>query len=196
MNYLGHAFLSLDDEYLLAGNMMGDFVKGKSSLETYEPRIRTGIMLHRKIDSYTDSHLAVSKAKNIFRETYQLYAGAVTDIAFDHFLANDPKFFPTENELFQFTQTTYQKLGKHQDVFPEPLKAIFPYMQSQNWLYHYRTLNGIQKSLSGLQKRAPNMPPIEEAYKLLVGYYYQLNQYYFEFIDDIIHYVKVELSAQ
>lgn len=196
MNYLGHAFLSMNDEYLLTGNMIGDYVKGMQSLQNYPDAVRKGIMLHRKIDSFTDAHIAVSRAKIYFREVYELYAGAVVDIVFDHFLANDPKHFTSEKVLFDFSQASYTHLEKHSNYFPEKFANLFPYMQSQNWLYNYRTLKGTEQSLHGLYHRAGQMPDIGDAYKTLVSHYYQLNQCYYEFIDDVIRYVKVELSGQ
>ena len=132
MNYLGHAYLSMGNEEVLAGNMMGDYVKGKAVLETYPDGIRKGLMLHRKIDSFTDAHPAVSRAKVFFRKDYDLYAGAIVDIIFDHFLANDPKHFASETALFTFTQNTYSALNKYSTIFPEKFADMFPYMQSQN----------------------------------------------------------------
>ncbi|HTN45882.1 MAG TPA: ACP phosphodiesterase [Flavipsychrobacter sp.] len=194
MNYLGHAFLSMGDEELLTGNMIGDYVKGKIALDDYPPGIKRGLILHRRIDSFTDSHAAVARAKNYFREKYELYAGAVVDIVFDHFLANDPKHFISEKALWDFTQQTYATLEKNSTYFPEKYSMIFPYMKSHNWLYGYRTLKGIQKSLDGLQRRAKYMPDAENAYKTLVGHYYLLSQCYYDFIDDASRFVKVTLT--
>ena len=56
MNFLFHMLLSGNDEQLLVGNFMGDFVKGPLQ-ERFEPRIRQGVMLHRKIDSYDDGQI-------------------------------------------------------------------------------------------------------------------------------------------
>ena len=53
MNFLFHMLLSGNDEQLLVGNFIGDFVKGPLQ-ERFEPRIRQGVMLHRQIDSYAD----------------------------------------------------------------------------------------------------------------------------------------------
>lgn len=174
--------------------MIGDYVKGMQPLQEYPDAVRKGIMLHRKIDTFTDSHAAVARAKIYFREVYELYAGAVVDIVFDHFLANDPKHFSSEKALFDFSQHTYSLLEKNTSFFPEKFARLFPYMQSQNWLYNYRTLKGTEQSLRGLHHRAKHMPDVEEAYKTLIGHYYQLNQCYFEFMDDAVAYVKVELS--
>src|SRR4051812_5785042 len=108
MNYLGHAFLSFGDTDILAGNMIGDHVKGMLALDGYPAGIRKGIMLHRAIDSYTDGHSATQRAKLLFRQEYRLYAGAIMDTLYDHFLANDPKFFSTAESLFAFSENVYQ----------------------------------------------------------------------------------------
>lgn len=192
MNYLGHAFLSFNDSGLLAGNMIADHVKGKAALEKFPEGIKKGIVLHRKIDAHADMHPATMRAKLLFREHYGLYAGPVMDTLYDHFLANDPKFFPDEQALFTFSQTVYAQLEKNREYFPEKFAAYFPSMKQRNWLYNYRTVKGMERALTGLNRRAKYMPPIDKAYEIFITAYYQLNQCYYEFIDDIINFVKIE----
>ena len=194
MNYLGHAYLSFGDPEVLTGNMIGDHVKGRLILDTFPAGIRKGVELHRKIDSFTDAHAASQRAKLLFRQDYGLYSGAIIDSLFDHFLANDPKHFSSAAVLLSFTQDTYGKLEKQSAHFPPSFVQYFPYMRDQNWLYNYRTLQGIQRSLNGLQRRAKYMPPVSKAYDIFIGYYYQLAQCYYDLMDDIVRYVKVELS--
>ena len=55
MNFLAHLYLSGDDEEQIVGNFIADHVKGKA-IESYSDGIRAGIMLHREIDVFTDSH--------------------------------------------------------------------------------------------------------------------------------------------
>lgn len=195
MNYLGHAFLSYNDGDILTGNMIADHVKGKLALEKFPPGIKKGIQLHRRIDERTDMHPATTRAKLLFRADYGLYAGPITDIIYDHFLAGDPRFFPTDNALLDFTQTTYTLLEKNEAWFPVKFAAYFPHMRQHNWLYNYRNVKGLERSLSGLARRALYMPPIEKAYEIFIAGYYQLNQCYFEFIDDIISFVKIESAT-
>jgi acyl carrier protein phosphodiesterase len=195
MNYLGHAFLSFGDAEILTGNMIGDHVKGKLALEKFPDGIRKGIELHRKIDSFTDQHPATQRSKILFREHYGLYSGPIMDSLFDHFLANDPKLFHTEQALYNFSQTVYQQLEDNHKHLPENFAAYFPYMREHNWLYNYRSMQGMQRSLGGLARRAKHMPPPDEAYKIFVGYYYHLNQCYFDLIDDLVNFVKIELKA-
>ena len=194
MNYLGHAFLSFGDGDILTGNMIGDHVKGKIVLEQYSKGIQNGIMLHRKIDGYTDTHSATQRAKLLFREDYGLYSGAIMDTLFDHYLANDPKYFATQEALLDFAITVYRQLEKNESYFPPKFAGYFPFMKEHNWLYNYRTLKGMEQSLNGLARRALHMPPIAKAYEIFVTNYYQLNQCYYELIDDVIKFVKIELS--
>jgi acyl carrier protein phosphodiesterase len=196
MNYLGHAFLSNGDSELLAGNMIGDHVKGKLALEAYPEKIRQGIMLHRKIDAAADAHPATLRAKLLFRLDYGLYAGAIMDTLYDHFLANDPKYFANEFALLSFTQRAYAQLEEHERFFPAKFAAYFPHMKEHNWLYNYRTLKGMERSLSGLQRRATHMPPVSKAYEIFVSNYYHLNQCYYELIEDIVSFVKIETGNE
>jgi len=194
MNYLGHAFLSFGNGDILTGNMIGDHVKGKAAMDQYPEEIKKGLMLHRKIDGYTDVHPATQRAKLIFREDYGLYSGAIMDTLFDHYLASDPKYFKTKEALMDFTQKTYLQLEKNEVYFPHDFAAYFPNMKEHNWLYNYRNLKGMEHSLNGLARRAAHMPPIGKAYEIFVSNYYHLNQCYYELIDDVIKFVKIELS--
>ncbi|RYZ53388.1 MAG: DUF479 domain-containing protein [Sphingobacteriales bacterium] len=194
MNYLGHALLSFGRPDILAGNMIGDYVKGKAALDTFPEGMRQGLILHRKIDAFADVHPATLKAKNLFRPDYRLYSGAFVDSMYDHFLANDPHYFAGEKDLADFAQEVYKSLEEYREWLPEPFQQMLPYMVSNNWLYNYRTLKGMEKSFKGLVHRAKYLESSDKAYETLVTHYYELNQHYFDFIDDITAYVKNELN--
>lgn len=195
MNYLGHAFLSFGDAEILTGNLLGDHVKGSRILDSFPAKIRKGIELHRKIDTFSDQHAAINRAKILFRKDYGLYAGAILDTLMDHFLANDPKIFPDEPSLMQFSQTVYVQLSANDVHIPEQSKLYFKYMKEQNWLYGYRFVKGMEKALNGLHRRAKHMPAPETAYQIFIANYYHLNQCYFELIDDLVPFVKNELEV-
>jgi acyl carrier protein phosphodiesterase len=194
MNYLGHAFLSFSNPDILLGNISGDHYKGKKFLTLLPPEMARGIMLHRAIDGFVDVHPAVQRAKIGFRPEFGLYSGAVIDILLDHFLANDPKFFASESDLKLFTTECYTLLESRKIYFNETFASYFPNMMQKDWLYNYRNLAGIQKSLQGLQRRAPKIPPVAKAYEILITDYYHLNQCYYDIIDDVITFVKIELA--
>lgn len=194
MNYLGHAVLSFGDTELLTGNFIADHVKGRLGLEAFPPGIRQGILLHRKIDQFTDDHPATARAKLFFREAYGLYAGPLMDSLYDHFLANDPKHFISEDTLMEFSLATYRQLEGQAGHFPEAFAQYFPYMVEHNWLYSYRNLQGMKRALGGLHRKARHMPPPDQAYAIFIQHYYQLAQCYYELMDDMVSFVKVELN--
>lgn len=194
MNFLAHAYLSFGNEGILIGNMIADHVKGQHALQAFPEEVRRGINLHRKIDAFTDEHPATQRAKVWFREDYHLYAGPIMDTLYDHFLANDPVHFRDEQALRHFTQQTYATLDQHHDILPLTFADVLPYMKEHNWLFEYRNLMGMKKSLNGLSRRAKYMGPAEKAYELFITNYYAINQCYFELMDDLVLFVKRELS--
>ncbi|MBL7690435.1 MAG: DUF479 domain-containing protein [Flavipsychrobacter sp.] len=194
MNYLGHAFLSFGNAEVLVGNMIGDHVKGRLALDKYPRGIKNGILLHRAIDEMADRHPAVIRAKLLFRADYGLYSGAIIDTLFDHFLANDPKYFQDENALASFTKAVYSSIDDHSEHLPEVFAGYFPHMKEHNWLYNYRNLKGMERSLAGLARRAKYIPPVDKAYATFVAGYYQLNQCYFDFVGDMVEFSKREIE--
>lgn len=166
MNYLAHAALSFGNAEILTGNMISDFIKGKEKL-TYPLPIQNGIMLHRMIDEFTDTHAITKQAKTYFRESAGPYAPVFVDVVYDHFLANDEHEFPGKS-LSQFSIETYKMLGKHESILPQRFNKILPFMISQDWLYNYRFEKGIENSFAGLFRRAKYLesdPRIFEAFK-------------------------------
>lgn len=184
MNYLAHAYLSFNQPGILTGNMISDFVKGKKKFD-YTPVIQKGIMLHRAIDEFTDFHPATAEAKTFFRNDYRLYSGAFVDVAYDHFLANDVAEFFDETELAAFCQLTYTQLGGETEMLPEKFTRMFPYMQEQNWLFHYRLQEGIEKSFGGLVRRAAYLNDSSKAYNIFLDNYSQLQECYQRFFPEL-----------
>lgn len=176
MNYLAHAYLSFGRPGILVGNMISDFVKGKKKYE-YPEEVQQGIALHREIDRFTDTHFATKEAKQIFRPAYGLYSGSIMDVVYDHFLALDENEFSDES-LRTFTLNTYSTLDRFTEYFPEKFGMMYPYMKAQNWLYNYRYVQGIEKSLGGLVRRARYLEESDTAYFLFTNHYDQLKTSY------------------
>lgn len=192
MNYLGHAYLSFGDAAILCGNMMGDHVKGLQALDAFPEGIKKGLILHRHIDSFTDSHPAMIEAKSFFRPVYGLYSGAVMDTLLDHFLANDSNIFADANALENFAQQVYRQLGGYQEYFPPKFLPYYQSMAQHNWLGNYRSEEGIQRALNGLFRRAKNIAEIESAFIIFKENKNELQTYYSAFIKELINFVKIE----
>ena len=69
MNYLGHLVLSGQDDEVLLGNFIADAIKG-SSYKMYSTGVQKGILLHRKIDDFTDKHQSYLEGKRRFYDDY------------------------------------------------------------------------------------------------------------------------------
>ena len=202
MNYLAHAYLSFGNPEILVGNLVSDFIKGKKKFD-YPPAIQRGIALHRAIDSFTDFHHVTRRAKVVFRSDYGLYAGALVDVVYDHFLANDPLAFGTNDPLAlgteaglkAFTQKTYEQLSAWEAFFPERFNKMFPYMRAQDWLYNYRFREGIFNSFAGLARRAAYMPDPAAACRLFEEHYAELGACYQDFFPSLKDFVFSTLEG-
>ena len=104
---------------------------------------------------------------------------------FDKKGANDEIHF-NDNQLHNFTQATYSQLSIHQSIFPERFAKMFPYMTSQNWLFHYQSTEGIQRSLGGLQRRAKYITETETALQLFLQHYEQIKKGYQLFFPELL----------
>lgn len=184
MNYLAHAYLSFNQPEILVGNMISDYVKGKKQFD-YSPEIHKGILLHRAIDHFTDTHPATKKAMEVFRPHYRLYSGAFIDVAFDHFLANDTDEFSSKAELSNFSKETYEILSRYVDIMPEQFKKMFPYMKEQDWLFNYHHFQGIEKSFGGLVRRAAYLSEHQNAVTIFHEHYTTLQKQYDTFFKDV-----------
>jgi acyl carrier protein phosphodiesterase len=191
MNFLAHAYLSFGDKEVLVGNMISDFVKGKSQYD-FKKGIYKGIVLHRRIDAYTDIHPTIKKAKEIFRADYRLYSAPIIDILFDHFLAKDESHF-LPGGLNSFTQSVYEILDEHATHLPLRFIPVFTYMKTEDWLFNYRHKSGIEKSIKGLVRRSSFLEDSTTAIQLFNRYYSELEDSYHQFFEDVKIYAKEQM---
>ena len=108
MNLLGHAYLSRHSEPLMIGNFIADFVKGNKYLQ-YDDGIAKGIILHRLIDDFTDTHPVFLRSKVRIRKRYRHYTAVIIDLFYDHYLARDWEEH-AGGDLEEFTLWAYQVL--------------------------------------------------------------------------------------
>ena len=193
MNYLAHAYLSFNQPEILTGNMISDFVKGKKKFD-FSPVIQKGIALHRAIDEFTDFHPVTQEAKAYFKKDYRLYSGAFIDVVYGHFLANDKTAFADETVLDSFCKTTYINLENNSSGLPVKFLQMLPYMQQQNWLFHYSFREGIEKSFGGLARRATYLSESAIAYKIFNEHYDELGECYQLFFPELKNFAFHHLS--
>lgn len=196
MNYLAHVFLSGANEELLVGNFIADSVKGNQR-HLFSPGINQGIALHRQIDTFTDSHSIVEASKKRLRPDYRKYAGVITDIFYDHFLAIHFNKYTTVS-LPEFSQQVYKTVLQHEAILPEKVHYFLPYMMRDNWLLNYQNLEGIKRSLTGMSRRTTFISNMETATVELEKNYAFYETEFLTFFPELQEYVhhQIEILSQ
>ncbi|QSS97122.1 ACP phosphodiesterase [Psychroflexus sp. ALD_RP9] len=151
MNYLAHLYLSGDNQQILIGNFMADSIKGNQYLK-YPKGIQNGILLHRFIDSFTDAHSLIIELKQLMYDDLHHYSGVAIDVLLDHILAKNWSNY-SRIKLVDFVQSCYNILHDNYEILPDNVKQFLPIMIKHDWLYNYRTIEGITLILKQMNNR-------------------------------------------
>ena len=188
MNFLAHIYLSGEDEKLMVGNFIGDYVKGKN-YENYPSPIKEGILLHRQVDYFTDKHPYFRKAKKLVVEEFGLYSGIVIDLFFDYFLAKNWNKYSDIN-LRSFTKRAHAILLTNFFHLPKRVQGFLPFLIQNRRLESYATVSGIYKSLETMSRYTSLPEKAEVAKSILIQNIYALEEYFTAFFSDIILFVE------
>ena len=184
MNYLAHLFLSRDEPESLIGNLAGDFVKGPLR-DQLTPGIREGIMQHRRIDAFTDTHPHVAAFRRVLIPDHGHYSRVISDIFFDHFLATSFSTYSAE-PLEGFVDRVFRSMRGQ----PRPplLARVFPYIPS--WILSYRDIEGVHGALTGVSRRLSRRPHLETATHHLIDSRAELERRFHDFFPDVVAFAK------
>lgn len=186
MNYLAHLYLAKDSDELLVGNFIGDFVKGKLN-DRYPPEITRGIVLHRKIDVYTDSHPIVKDCRSLVSSRRRRFSGVMIDVFFDHFLNMKWSGYSTE-PLDEFIMRVCSVIAQHEELLPPRAKKILPAIRDRNWLGRYRNIDDLGDVFEGLSRRISRENPLPGSEKELLENYSDFERYFNIFFPQIVDY--------
>ena len=152
MNYLAHLYLAGPEPEARLGALLGDFVFGQAALADWGALERREIVIHRRVDRYTDEHPQVVAARRLFAHGRQRYAGIALDVYYDHCLARDWARF-CNTPLDAFTAPFYRYLLSRQVELPERLRRIAPLMASGDWLGSYRQRDSVDLAVTRIATR-------------------------------------------
>ena len=153
MNYLAHLYLARDNNALLLGGFLGDFIKGR--LTGIRPKnIESGIQLHRNIDAFTDAHPITLLSRNRFPSSMRRMAGIAVDIIYDHLLAVNWHQY-SSTSLAAFEQDCFQRLlqPEFRDYFPDRALHTCRRMASAQSLSMTKKEDYISRSMQSLASR-------------------------------------------
>jgi len=192
MNFLAHIYLSGEDEGVTIGNFIADGIKGKR-YEKYPLTIQKGILLHRGIDSYTDTHPTVRQSTKRLHKNYGHYSGVIVDILYDHFLAKNWSQYH-DTPLDRYIENFYELLRNSYEILPTRIKRMMPYMISDNWLLSYATVPGISKILNQMNVRTKGVSKMNFAVMELEEYYEEFEAEFTSFFAELIAFSKNKLA--
>lgn len=194
MNYLAHLYLSGESDEILLGNFIGDYVKGQQYLH-YTDEVQKGILLHRSIDSFTDTHPLVREASDFFRPAYGRYAGIVVDVIFDHFLAKYWRYY-SPITLRQFAKHVHAVLLSNFFQLPTRVKGFLPFLIQHKRLESYARLDGIQQSLHIMAHRTSLPDQTNQAMAILEENFPQLKELFERFFEELVQYSEEAYRVQ
>ncbi|OOV16583.1 ACP phosphodiesterase [Flavobacterium sp. LM4] len=193
MNFLAHIYLSGENDLIKIGNFMADGIRGKQ-FEHFPDDVQKGIILHRFIDTYTDSHHVFRQSTKRLHEKYHHYAGVIVDIVYDHFLAKNWSKYSDE-KLEDFINRFYNSLHDNYSILTEKTKGLMPYMIERNWLLSYRTVEGIHQILTQMDRRSKNLSKMQFASEELNEFYTEFEKEFTTFFEDIQNQAKQKLLS-
>jgi len=160
LNFLFHLYLSGEDPDVLTGNMMGDFVKGRIG-DSYPPRLRSGLILHRRIDSHAQNHRLFRQSKARLNPSYGHWRGVLVDMFYDHFLAVEWSQWSSE-PLVAYLDRSLKMVESNQAYLPESLKERLPVIFG-TLLPSYRTVDGVSLALKRMALRVRRANPLADS---------------------------------
>ncbi|PXY41374.1 DUF479 domain-containing protein [Flavobacterium cheongpyeongense] len=194
MNFLAHIYLSGENDLIKIGNFMADGIRGKQ-FEHFPDDVQKGIILHRFIDTYTDSHVVFRQSTKRLHEKYHHYAGVIVDIIYDHFLAKNWTKYSDE-KLEEFINRFYNSLHHNYSILTEKTQSLMPYMIERNWLLSYQTVEGIHQILTQMDRRSKNISKMQFASVELIEFYNEFEQEFTIFFEDIQKQTKQKLLLE
>lgn len=150
MNWLAHVFLSENHIEHQLGNLLTDPLKGKA-WEGASDRVHKGIMMHKRIDTFTDTHPVVSQSKALLTPRGHL-KGVVLDILYDHFLSlHWDRFCTIPREIFldNFRSKALVAIGDYPDKAQQVISRVIASRQ----LSSYEHMDGVVAAFGRIDRR-------------------------------------------
>lgn len=151
MNWLAHLYLSEPAPAFRIGNLLPDLLPMPVRAAVPE-EFQAGMVMHARIDAFTDSHPVVRRSIRRLEGPFRRYAGVLMDVFYDHFLARDWDSFCAQ-PLPEFTAEVYESFITFRARVPQEAHAALDNMRANDWLCSYRTLDGLAKALERMGRR-------------------------------------------
>jgi len=169
---------------------MGDFVKGPLS-GRYGAEITRALVLHRRIDAYTDAHHIVYQSRRRVSPERRRFAGILVDMFYDHFLARHWDQYH-DVPLERFTARVYCALREHEALLPLRLRDIARGMADADWLGSYRHVEAVSIALDRMGQRLKRGNALLRSADELRAHYEAFDADFHAFFPDVVRFARGE----
>ena len=194
MNYLAHVYLSRENIDLAIGNFIADNIKG-NNYKKFNINWQKGILLHRFIDSYTDSHYIFREHSKIFFNSHRHYSRVLIDIFYDHFLAENWKKY-SQISLVNFEYDFCKSLTKNLNKFPNEISNKIRFFINQNWFTKYSSIKGLIYILKKMDNKTQFDSNLVTSIEKFISFAPEMETQFFIFFEDMINNVNIYFNEK
>jgi acyl carrier protein phosphodiesterase len=188
MNWLAHTLLSEPSSAFRIGNLLPDLL-GPQELQGLPAEFGPGIERHRVIDAFTDSNFVVHRSIGRVGPDFRRFAGILTDIFYDHFLATDWKTY-SDVPLESFVREVYAAVDALRDYIPASAFARLKRMGAEDWLGSYRQIAGVRHALRRIGGRLRKPVELADAVSVLELNYEDFRQDFVSFFPSLVAHIE------
>lgn len=143
----------------MVANLFGDHIKGKD-YSYLPPIVQQGILLHRQIDDFVDTHPLVKELRLKLYQDLPKVAGIAIDLYFDHCLAKNWSKYHHKN-LTQFNEDFKRYISNKNNLtfsstpfqYPARFLQLLSAMEKYDILEKYAIYEGLNKASNSLSNR-------------------------------------------
>lgn len=161
MNYLAHFHLAQRRDAWIVGGLLGEYVKGPLRGE-WPAGWEQGMLLHRRIDAFSDRHESRDRFARAVPAEYRRYAGIVFDIYCDHLLSLHWQHFEGR-PLRAFATQVYTLLERHESRLSPPAARMARRLIDYDVLCIYDDWETVSGSLARIGERFTRANPLQRA---------------------------------
>lgn len=188
MNWLAHAYLSKRNIEFRVGNILPDLVS-ITELKKFSPPFQEGIICHKAIDIFTDSHPIVKTGINRMPAHFKRYGGILTDVFYDHFLAKNWANYSAVG-LSQFSGNIHRDLYGIEGNIPDEILFKFKRIFEHHIFESYEDIAGVGIALQRIDLRLRKPAGLANAITLLEQDYDLYEQEFSRFFAELQAYVR------
>ena len=191
MNFLAHCLLAAgasDDperqDGLIAGGLLGDFVKGPVPAHWPETA-RLGVRLHRRIDAYSNQHAGIRQSCDRFPAELRRFAPIFVDVIADHLLSLDWKRHH-HAPVAEFSQRCYALVEAHRHLLEGEHDQYLDWMQENDLLAGYAEPEVMLRGLRSITRRLRRSHLDDAVEAAVIGALPELSEDFERYFPDLV----------